>query len=128
MTALQYDNCNRGHLDKVDQSDYRKITIHPNRLVVGKSAARKKNNKLLEAQNLILMASVFQESRMFHQTMFFYSKFLHTTPRRTSSLAQVVILSCTRNFFAPVAALCNNMRPHVKNITTVYDFRPRHSL
>ena len=28
MTKLQGDFCNPGHLDKVDQSDYRKITIH----------------------------------------------------------------------------------------------------
>ena len=25
---LQCDYCNRGHLDKVDQSDYKKIIIH----------------------------------------------------------------------------------------------------
>ena len=28
MTKLQGDLCNLGHLDKVDQSDYWKITIH----------------------------------------------------------------------------------------------------
>ena len=28
------DYHNRGHLDNVDQSDYREITIHPRRLVV----------------------------------------------------------------------------------------------
>ena len=28
MTKVQGDFCNPGHLDKVDQSDYRKITIH----------------------------------------------------------------------------------------------------
>ena len=28
MTKLQGDFCNPGHLDKDDQSDYRKITIH----------------------------------------------------------------------------------------------------
>ena len=43
---------------------------------------------------------------------------LHTTPRRHISLAQAVILSFTSNFFAPVAA--NNMRPQVRNITTVF--------
>ena len=34
--------CNRSHLDKVDQSDYRKITIHFKKVGCGKSAARKK--------------------------------------------------------------------------------------
>ena len=28
ITKVQGDFCNPGHLDKVDQSDYRKITIH----------------------------------------------------------------------------------------------------
>ena len=28
MTKLQCDFCHPGHLDKVDQSDYRKITTH----------------------------------------------------------------------------------------------------
>ena len=45
---LLCDYRNRGHLDKVDESGYRKITI-PRRLVVGQSVAYK-NNKLLEAR------------------------------------------------------------------------------
>ena len=41
--VLQCDYCNPGHLDKVDQSDYMKITTQITRkLVVGQSAARKK--------------------------------------------------------------------------------------
>ena len=28
MDMLQCDNYNQGHLDKVDRSDYKKITIH----------------------------------------------------------------------------------------------------
>ena len=46
--VLLCDYRNRGHLDKVDESGYRKITIS-RRLVVGQSAAYK-NNKLLEAR------------------------------------------------------------------------------
>ena len=42
--------CNRGHLDKVHQSDYRKITIHSIKVGCGQSATCKKNDKLLEAQ------------------------------------------------------------------------------
>ena len=33
------------HLNKVDQSDYRTITIHSKKVVVGQSTARKKKNK-----------------------------------------------------------------------------------
>ena len=65
---------------------------------------------------------------MFHQTMFFIFETLHTTPRRPISLTQGGILSSTSNFLAPIAAFCNNMRPQVKNITTVYVFRLRHPL
>ena len=43
-------------------------------------------------------------------------------------LQQTVILSSTSNFFAPIAALCSNVRPQIKNITTVYVFRLRHPL
>ena len=113
-------HCNRGDLDKVDQPDYRKITIHSKKVgcrVI--SNWPKKNNKLLYAQNLILIPNGFQESKMFHQTMFFYPKLCIQHPG-DGTLTQAVILSSTSNFFAPVAAFCNNMRPQVKNITAVY--------
>ena len=44
----------------------------PRKLAVGQSAACKKNNQLLQAQKLNIdqIANVFQESKMFHQTMF----------------------------------------------------------
>ena len=34
-TRLQCDYCNRGHLEKVEQSDYRKITIHSKKVGCG---------------------------------------------------------------------------------------------
>ena len=40
----------RDHLDKVRQSDYRKITNHSIKVGCGQSATCKKNDKLLEAQ------------------------------------------------------------------------------
>ena len=48
---LQCDYYKRDHLDKVDQSDYRKITVHFE-TVVGESAVPTKNKNLLEAQLL----------------------------------------------------------------------------
>ena len=57
----------------------------------------------------ILIANVFQESKMFHQTTFFYSHRLHITPRRHNCLSQAVILSSTSNFFSTIAALCKSM-------------------
>ena len=84
------------------QSDYRKITIH-SKLVVGQSAAHKKNNRLLEAQNLILIAKILA-----WKTYVFLFETLHKTPRRDISLTQAVILSSTSNFFITTAALCNN--------------------
>ena len=47
---------------------------------------------------------------MFHQTMFFYPELYIQNPG-DGTLTQAVILSSTSNFFAPVAACCNNMRP-----------------
>ena len=35
FTVLLHDYYNRGHLDKVDQSDYRKITIHSKKVGCG---------------------------------------------------------------------------------------------
>ena len=43
-------------------------------VVVGKSAARKKTISYSKQKMYILIANVFQESKMFHQSMFFYSK------------------------------------------------------
>ena len=68
----------------------------------------KKNKRLLGAQNLILIANVFQESKMFHQTVF--SLFVCNTQE-----AYFFDTSCyfviTSNFFPPIAALYNIMRP-----------------
>ena len=66
---------------------------------------------------------LFQESKMFHQTMFFYST-LDTAIGWHISLTQAVILSFTSNFFATIAPLSNNMRPQVKSITIVKAFSP----
>ena len=107
---LQCYYCNRGDLDKVDQPDYRKITIHSKKVGCRVISTSRKNNKLLYAQNLILIPNGFQESKMFHQTMFFYPKLYIQNPG-DGTLTQAVILSSTCNFFAPVAACCNNMRP-----------------
>ena len=107
---LQCYYCNRADLDKVDQPDYRKITIHSKKVGCRVISTSQKNNKLLYAQNLILIPNGFQESIMFHQTMFFYSKLCIQHPG-DGTLTQAVILSSTSNFFAPVAACCNNMRP-----------------
>ena len=38
------------HLNKVDQSDYRKITIHSKKVVVGQSTAGKKKTKKQQQQ------------------------------------------------------------------------------
>ena len=105
---LQCYYCNRGDLDKVDQPDYRKITIHSRKVGCRVISTSQENNKLLYAQNLILIPNGFQESKMFHQTMFFYPKLYI----QNGTLTQAVILSSTSsNFFAPVAACYNNMRP-----------------
>ena len=40
-----------GHLDKVDQSDYRKITIHFKKVGCMPISSSLKNNKLLEVQH-----------------------------------------------------------------------------
>ena len=63
------------------------------KLVVGQSAARKKNNKLLEAQNL----DIFKKAKCFTRLKLdnvFLFKTLHIP------LTQAVILSSTSNFFA----------------------------
>jgi len=83
----QCDYFNRGHLEKVDQSDCRKITIQyiPRKLAVGQSAARKKNSKLLQKQNV-------------SANNVFLFKTLHRTPGRHICLIQAVILSFFQQF------------------------------
>ena len=49
---LQCDYCSRGHLDKVDQSEYKKITIHSKKVGCAVNQQLIKNNKLLEVQNV----------------------------------------------------------------------------
>ena len=89
-------------------------TLTPRKLVVGQSAACK--SKLFSGKQNVSPDNVF------------LFKTLRTTPRRYISLTQAVILSSTSNFFTPIAALCNNLEPQIKKITTVYVFRISHSL
>ena len=76
----------------------------------------------------ILIANVFQESKMFHQTTFFYSDRLHITPRRHNCLSQAVILYLPAISSLPLPRFAKAWRPLVKNITDVYFFLLRHSL
>ena len=70
------------HLNKVDQSDYRKITIHSKKVVVGQSTARKKKKQRQQQKQSgywkqkvqLLIANVFQKIKVFQQTMFFFWK------------------------------------------------------
>ena len=89
-------------------------TLTPRKLVVGQSAACK--SKLFSGKQNVSPDNVF------------LFKTLRTTPRRSISLTQAVILSSTSNFFTPIAALCNNLEPQIKKITTVYVFHISHSL
>ena len=126
LQTWQCDHCNRGHFDKVDQSDYRKITIHSKK--VGCWQLVKENNKLLETQNLILIANIIRESKMFRNSRRF-SKLCIQHPGDIS-LTQTVffILSSTSIYFAPISLLFRNMWPQVKNITIVYVFCLHHPL
>ena len=65
QNGLQCDYYNR-HLDKTDQSDYRKITIHSKKVSCEPISSSKRNNKLLEAQNLNIDGNAFQKSKIFH--------------------------------------------------------------
>ena len=115
---LQCDYCNRGHLYKVDQPDYKKIIIHPKNV-----GCRPANQQLVKKRketinNRSAKFNIDRKRFSGKQTVspddVFLFETLHTTPRRHISLTQAVILLCTSNFFAPVAALCNNMLPQVK--------------
>ena len=75
---------------------------------MGLVAAHKKNNKLLEAQNLNIENKRFSRKRNV-----FLFEILHITPRRHIYLKQAVIWSSTSNVYVTIAALCNNMRPQV---------------
>ena len=52
---------------------------------------------------------------MFHQTILFLFKTLHTTPRRHISLTKLLFCHLLNNFFATISALCNNMPGHCKS-------------
>ena len=77
-----------------------------------------------------MIANVFHESKMFHQTMFFYLKLcIHTHETYffdTSCYFVIYIVPAIP--FATIAALCNNMTLQVKNITIAEVFRFSHSI
>ena len=91
------------------------------------TGSEKKNNKLLEAQNIGLIQTFSKKQNVSPDNVFLF-KTLHIKLRRHICLTQAVILSTTSNFFATIALLCNNVRPQVKIITNIYIFRFRHTL
>ena len=72
------------HLNKVDQWDYRKITIHSKKVVVGQSTARKKNNnnnnknnRLLKTKSSIIDSKRFSRNESVSADYVFLLKTLH---------------------------------------------------
>ena len=83
LSLLQCDYCNRGHLDKVDQSDYMKITIHSKKVGCRPiSDKAKQNNKLLEAQNLNNDSKRFSTKQNVSEDNVCVFKTLHITAGR----------------------------------------------
>ena len=104
-------------LDKVDQSDYRKITIHSKKVGWGPISSSWKTISLLKAQNIIWWQNVSPDNVFLFNT-------LHTTPRRHISLTKAVIFLTYLQFLRYYchALICNNMPLQVKNTTIVYVF------
>ena len=81
-----------------------------------------KNNKLLEIQNLRLIANDFKKAKVSPDNSFLFET-LHIKLRRHICLTLAVILSSTNNFFTTIASLCNNVTTSSKkNVTSVYVF------
>ena len=104
------------HLNKVDQSDYRKITIHSKKVVVGQSTARKKkknnnnnkNNRLLKTKSSTIDSKRFSRNQSVSADYVFLLKTLHIQHLGVFVfLIQAAVLSFTSNFVATaIAALC----------------------
>ena len=76
------------------------MTIHeyiPRKLVVGNQQLVKK--KVTGSTKFNIIANFFSETKMFIQTMFFYSNFAYNT-RGHISLTQAVIFSSTSNIIS----------------------------
>ena len=104
---LHCDYCNWCRLVKVNQSDYRKITIH-SKMVVDQSAAFKKTigypKHKIKKNNWY--SKRFLRKQNVSRDIVFLFKTLHITPncRRQICLTQAFILSFTSNFFALIDA------------------------
>ena len=103
---LQCDYCSRGHLHKVDQSEYRKITIDTfQESWLWANQQLIKNNMLLEAQNLNNDNKLFSRRQNVSKDDVCVFKTLHITPRGNFCLTQVGILSSTSNVITTIAEL-----------------------
>ena len=125
---LQCDYCNRGHSDKVDQSNYRKITVHSEKVSCGPiSSALKKTVSYSKHKVEILIANPSRKQNVSPDIVFLFEA-LHIIPRRHYLLDTSCYFVIYQQFFATISELENNMRPQVKIITDVYAFCLRHSL
>ena len=71
---------------------------------------------------------MFSRKQNVSQDNVFLFETLHTTPWRHICLIQAVIFSSTDTLFAAIAALSNNMRLQIKNVTNIHVFYLGHSL
>ena len=125
---LRCDYCNRGHLDKVDQSDHRKITIHSKKVGCGpirKSKKKKQtNNKLLKASNLNIDSKHFSRKQNVSPDNVFLFETFHITPRRHICLRHAVLLLSTCNFFPIITSLGNKITISSKKYNQCLHFLP----
>ena len=131
---LRCDYCNQGHLDKVDQSDHRKITIHSKKGCYGpirKSKKKKQTNKkLLKASNLNIDSKHFSRKQNVSPDNVFLFETFHITPRRHICLRHAVLFPSTRNFF-PITSLGDKITTSSKKYNqflNLYIFRHRRLL
>ena len=126
---LRCNYCNRGHLDKVDQSDHRKITIHSKKVGYGpirKSKKKKQTNKkLLKASNLNIDSKHFSRKQNVSPDNVFLFKTFHITPMRHIVWDTLFFCHLPAISSLSLPHLATRSQPQVKNITNAYIFRHR---
>ena len=121
--ALQCNYCSRSHIGKVNQSDYRKITIHFRKGGRGPISSSQKKKSYLKQRDKIQIQIIDSKHLSRKQNVSLYDVFLfetlHIIPTRHIFLTQGVTWSSPSNFIATIAMLCNNIQSQVKSVTSV---------
>ena len=125
MKLLKFDYCNWGQLDKVNQSVYRKITIHSKKVGYGPISSSI-NSSYSKRKIEILIANKTRKQNISRDNVFLFENLQH--PGDIFVGHKLLFCNIPAISLLPLQCFAITSQPQVKNLTNVYLVCLQHSL